>query len=148
MALHGSGTGRRNEIRPLAGRKSNLAASWCYSVYCPFPEVVGCSDGTACIKANIGGVEYERGFTMTGNASVLRGIVHGKTIELEREPGLPDGQTVSVVVQPLEAHESPLPPGEGIRRSAGGWDDDPEGLDAYLEWNRRSRKRGRPEIPD
>jgi hypothetical protein len=50
----------------------------------------------------------------------LKGIVHGKTIELEQEPGLPDGQEVSVVVHPLETAERRLPPGEGIRRSAGG----------------------------
>ena len=29
----------------------------------------------------------------------LRGVIHGKTIELENEPGLPDGEVVSVIVQ-------------------------------------------------
>jgi hypothetical protein len=82
------------------------------------------------------------------SATVLKGIVHGKTIELEQEPGLPDGQEVSVVVQPLEATEKRLPPGEGIRRSAGGWGDDAEGLDEYLEWNRQQRKVGRREISE
>jgi hypothetical protein len=82
------------------------------------------------------------------SATVLKGIVHGRTIELEQEPGLPDGQQVSVVVQPLEPPEKQLPPGEGIRRSAGGWADDPQGLDEYLEWNRRQRKLGWREIPE
>jgi hypothetical protein len=83
---------------------------------------------------------------MTRDPSVLRGVVHGKTIELEREPGFADGQEVSVVVEAVGAAGRPLPPGEGIRRSAGGWDDDPQGLGEYLEWNRQSRKQSRPEI--
>ena len=79
------------------------------------------------------------------DASVLRGVVHGKTIELEQAPGLPDGQQVTVTVQPV-ANKEPLAPGDGIRRSAGAWGDDPAGLDEYLEWNRRQRKVGRMEI--
>ena len=51
---------------------------------------------------------------MATNSSDLRGVVHGKTIELEQEPGLPDGQKVFVTVKPVENR---LPPGEGIRRS-------------------------------
>jgi hypothetical protein len=85
---------------------------------------------------------------MTSAPAVLKGIVHGKTIELERDPGLPDGQEVSVVVQPLEAARRRLPPGEGIRRSAGGWGDDAEGLDEYLAWSRRQRKGSRRESPE
>jgi uncharacterized protein (DUF433 family) len=30
-------------------------------------------------------------------------VIHGRTIELEREPELPDGQTVCVLVQPEDA---------------------------------------------
>lgn len=59
----------------------------------------------------------------------IHGTIRGKTIELEDDSGLPDGQEVSVVVQPTTS-VSKLPPGEGIRQSAGGWADDPEGLDA------------------
>lgn len=70
--------------------------------------------------------------------NVFRGTVDGKTIELERESGLPDGESVTVVVQ-AEARKR-LPLGEGIRRSEGGWSDDAEGLDAFLEWNRQQRK--------
>jgi hypothetical protein len=32
--------------------------------------------------------------------TVLRGVVRGKTIELEELPGLPDGQEVAVTVHP------------------------------------------------
>jgi hypothetical protein len=79
------------------------------------------------------------------DASVLRGVVHGKTIELEREPGLPDGQQVTVIVQPTASREA-YAPGDGIRRSAGAWADDPTGLDEYLEWNRRQRNVARSEF--
>ena len=44
----------------------------------------------------------------------IRGVVHGKTIELQEELGLPDGESVAVIVRRV------LPQGEGIRRSAGG----------------------------
>jgi hypothetical protein len=79
----------------------------------------------------------------------LQGIVHGKIIELDNEPGFPDGQRVSLIVQPSEADSSAeknLPPGEGLRRSFGTWADEAEELDAYLEWNRRQRKITRPEM--
>jgi hypothetical protein len=77
-------------------------------------------------------------------SSAIKGVVHGRTIELDEAPGLPDGAEVFVFVQAREANsEERLPPGEGLRRSAGAWADDPEGLDAYLKWNRRQRKVGR-----
>jgi len=81
---------------------------------------------------------------MATNSSDLRGIVHGKMIVLQEEPGLPDGQEVTVSVKPVENR---LPPGEGIRRSAGAWADDPEGLDNWLEEMRRSRQLDHSEIP-
>lgn len=35
------------------------------------------------------------------NLTVLRGVVHGNTIEVEDLPGFPDGQVVAVTVQPV-----------------------------------------------
>jgi len=75
-------------------------------------------------------------------ATALRGVIHGNTIQLEEPINLPDGQEVTVVVQPAQSEEK-LEPGEGIRRSFGGWCDDIEGLDKYLEWNRQQRKQSR-----
>ena len=83
---------------------------------------------------------------MTTHATVCRGVVHGKTIELDEETGLSDGQEVKVFVQPVQPGESRLPPGEEIRRAFGGWAEDAEELDAYLEWNHQRRKLSRPEI--
>jgi hypothetical protein len=77
---------------------------------------------------------------------VVKGVVHGKTIELEREPGLPDGQVVTVTVESMASPLANVPPGEGLRRSAGAWADDAEELDRYLEWSRQQRRRGRRDV--
>lgn len=83
---------------------------------------------------------------MASDGQMIRvGVVHGKTIELDHETGLPDGQTVTVTFAPIQ-REKRLPPGEGIRRSAGGWSDDPASLEEDLEWSRQQQKVGRPEI--
>lgn len=81
---------------------------------------------------------------MLSSDESLRGVVHGKVIQLETEIGLPDGQEVTVSVQPLPAKRDAS--GEGLRRSAGAWSDDPDGLDAYLEDNRRARQLDPPGI--
>ncbi|OAI49912.1 hypothetical protein AYO44_18260 [Planctomycetaceae bacterium SCGC AG-212-F19] len=78
---------------------------------------------------------------------VFKGTVHGKTIELEEAPGLPDGQAVTVLVQPVPAQEA-LPPGDGLRRSFGAWSEDAEELAKFLEWNRQQRQRDRREIAE
>ena len=83
---------------------------------------------------------------MLRTPTILRGTVHGKTIELEAESGLPDGQQVTVTLEPQQQteDESSL---EALKRAAGSWSDDPEGLDRFLEWNRQQRKINRRELP-
>ena len=81
---------------------------------------------------------------MLGSDKSLRGVVHGKVIQLEAEIGLPDGQEVTVLVRPLPPKRDNS--GEGLRRSAGAWSDEPDGLDAYLEDNRRARQLDPPGI--
>jgi hypothetical protein len=79
---------------------------------------------------------------------LLRGVVHGRMIELENEPGLPDGQHVTIVVKSVDnavANTGGLPPDAGLRRAFGAWAEDADDLDDYLEWNRRQRKIGRGE---
>ena len=46
----------------------------------------------------------------------LRGHIHGDQIELERDPGLNEGQAVEIQLTVVAA---PPPRGEGLRRSAG-----------------------------
>ncbi len=67
---------------------------------------------------------------------ILHGTVHGKTIELDEDLGVAEGQAVEVqvkIVPPTRAW------GEDIRRSAGGWVDHPE-MDAIMEKIRQDRK--------
>ena len=78
--------------------------------------------------------------------TIIRGIIRGKTIELDQKPGLPDGQPVTVTIQAVRQTAEQRAPGDGIRLSAGGWADDSEGLEEYLKWNREQRKIDRPPI--
>jgi hypothetical protein len=100
---------------------------------------------------------------MPSSSPALKGVIHGKIIELDREPGLPDGQEVAVTVEPVTASSSlrpgafpseesrrrweeawaevkDLPPGEGLRRAFGAWAEDAEEADRFLEWNQAQRK--------
>ncbi len=80
--------------------------------------------------------------------AVMKGVVHGRTIELDNEPGLPDGQPVSVTVEVIAAEKSQAA-FEAFKRAAGGWaNDNPEGLEQYLEQTRRQRKVRPREIPE
>ena len=66
----------------------------------------------------------------------IRGKVHGRTIELDEDLGVAEGQEVEIQVKLI-------PParkwGEGILRSAGGWVDYPE-MDAIMEKIHQDRK--------
>jgi hypothetical protein len=77
---------------------------------------------------------------MANESQVHHGTVRGKLIELDDETGLPAGQPVTIILRP---QSPPHLPGDGIRHSAGGWADDPAGLDEYLAWNRKQRKASR-----
>src|SRR5713226_9482832 len=37
--------------------------------------------------------------------TILKGTIHGKTIELDQEPGYPDGQNVTVEVRPVNGEK-------------------------------------------
>jgi hypothetical protein len=76
---------------------------------------------------------------------ILHGKVHGRTIELDEDPGVAEGQQVEVqvkVVQPTGKW------GDGILRSAGGWANYPE-MDAIMEKIHQERKlERRPQSED
>jgi hypothetical protein len=78
---------------------------------------------------------------MSSATKTLNGIVHGRSIELAEEPGLPDGQEVTVTVQPKINQ-----PVDGIALSGGACADEADDLDAYLAWTREQRKLGRKPI--
>jgi hypothetical protein len=68
----------------------------------------------------------------------FHGKIHGKTIELDEDPGVAEGQEVEVqvrIVQPARKW------GEGILRTAGALADDPE-WDTIMEQIYQERKGG------
>ena len=76
---------------------------------------------------------------MTSLPSAIKGIIHGKMIELEHESGLPEGQEVSVLLQPTSGA------GSGLDRSFGAWSDDIGGVDDFLAQVRKDREDGQSE---
>jgi hypothetical protein len=76
---------------------------------------------------------------VTASLNPMRGVIHGRTIEVEADLNLPEGQQVSVIVQPT------LSPEEAIRQSFGGWAEDAEELDEFLAGLRQDRQQERPQ---
>lgn len=72
-------------------------------------------------------------------AKIMHGVVHGKTIELDREIGVPDGQSVEIAIQPTPTPRGSEPWGEGLRRCAGALAGIP-GLDEDMALILRERK--------
>lgn len=77
----------------------------------------------------------------------IHGKVHGRTIELDEDPGIADGQSVDVILQTAKSQQ---PRGEGIRRSAGALADSwTEEDDRILGEIQQERKRAsHREIPE
>jgi hypothetical protein len=76
----------------------------------------------------------------------IHGRVHGKTIELDEDPGVAEGQEVEVQVRVIP--RSPRQPGEGLLRTEGALGDDTE-WDGIMEEVYRARKQERrPQAPD
>ena len=76
----------------------------------------------------------------------LHGKVHGKTIELDEDLGMAEGQEVEVRVKVLR--KSDRKPGDGFLRTEGALADDTE-WDGIMEEIYQARKHDRqPEIPD
>ena len=141
---------------------------------------------------------------MSSSISTVWGVIHGKTIVLDQESGLPDGVKVSVQLRPEEPPpewlerltvDRSVAPGKllikgtrllvedlaslveegrsdedlrqlypeltaedihavhqyihvpaGLRQSFGGWSDDPEGVDRFVEEMYQLRSLERPEL--
>lgn len=83
---------------------------------------------------------------MPMDLTVFRGKIHGRRIDLESDAGFPDGQEVSVAVEPIYTSKGELAGGDGLQRAFGGWAEDGGELAEFLEWNRQQRKQTRPEI--
>lgn len=78
----------------------------------------------------------------------MHGIVHGKTIELQQETGVPDGQEVEIVIRSITAIPTTEPWGEGLRRCAGALAGI-SGLDEDMEQILKERKTAKfREVPE
>ena len=71
---------------------------------------------------------------------VVHGVVRGKTIALEEDLGLAEGQVVELTIRRIEPPSS-RQPGEGILRTEGALADDPH-WDAIMEEIYQERKGG------
>jgi len=81
---------------------------------------------------------------MSKTTEVLRGIVHGKSIELEHPLSIPDGSEIELVVkhQPINAEQKR----RRLEAVFGSCEADAQELDDFLSWNREQRKRNRPDL--
>jgi hypothetical protein len=77
----------------------------------------------------------------------IHGIVHGKTIELDEDPDIAEGQLVEITIKTVPAIN---PWGEGLRRCAGALAGDwTEADDRILDEIQHDRKREtRKEVPE
>jgi hypothetical protein len=79
----------------------------------------------------------------------LHGKVHGRTIELDEDPGIAEGQAVEVQVKVVP--EAARTPGEGLLRTEGALADDAlwAEWDAVMEQIQQERKlERRSSVPD
>ena len=72
----------------------------------------------------------------------LHGTVHGRSIELDEDPGVADGEEVELQIQIATARKW----GEGILPSAGGWVDYPEMDDIMEKIYQERRLERRPQM--
>jgi hypothetical protein len=78
---------------------------------------------------------------------IIHGVVHGKTIALEEDPGFAEGQPVELTIRTV-APRMERQPGDGFLRTEGALADDTE-WDGILEEIYQARKQERqPEVPD
>ena len=72
----------------------------------------------------------------------LKGIVHGKSIELEHAIAIPDGSEIEVTIRQPTSIESTRD--ERLRSLFGSCEGDAADFDQYLEQNRQHRLLDRP----
>ena len=81
-------------------------------------------------------------------SKIVHGVVHGKTIELDHEIGVPDGQKVELAIEIIGTGPEQETWGEGLRRCAGALAGVP-GLDEDMKQILAERKTARfREVPD
>lgn len=81
---------------------------------------------------------------MSKTTEVLRGIVHGRSIELEHPLPMPDGSEIELVVKRTSITTEQQK--QRLEAIFGSCKQDSEDLDDFLSWNREQRKHSRPEL--
>lgn len=76
---------------------------------------------------------------MVPTKAVFKGVIHGKTIDLEEEPGLPEGQPVTVTLE-AGPRQQGIEVQEAMQRAFGAWAEDADDLDKFLKEIRLLRK--------
>jgi hypothetical protein len=80
----------------------------------------------------------------------MQGVVHGKTIELNEELGLTDGEQVKLTIEPVPRVDDGSAWGAGLRRCAGGlansWTEEDDRILAEIYQERQRDLR--PEITE
>ena len=82
---------------------------------------------------------------MATTVATFRGVIHGNIIALFDQPALPDGQVVSVTVQPTAMTDQEQA-NEGLIKSFGAWADEGPEFDEYLRTCRQEVPGERPEL--
>jgi hypothetical protein len=82
------------------------------------------------------------GFIMS---RTVHGKIHGKTIELDEDPGLAEGQDVQIILKVVRTQRAW---GEGILRTAGALADDPYWDDIMEEIYQDRKRDRRPQMED
>jgi hypothetical protein len=78
---------------------------------------------------------------------VIHGVVHGKTITVDEDLGLTEGQVVQLTIRPVLPPTS-RQPGEGFLRTEGVLADDPYWDDIMEEIYQERKRDSRKEFPE
>jgi hypothetical protein len=81
---------------------------------------------------------------MSKTTEVLRGIVHGRSIELERPLSVPDGSEIELVVKRVAINAEQRQ--KRLEAIFGSCEADSRELDEFVNWNREQRKHNRSEV--
>lgn len=78
-------------------------------------------------------------------SELVRGVIHGRIVELESDPGLPDGETVELRIL---SHTNGHDPKRGWQHLEGILADDPEWDQIMAEIHEQRKVEQRPQLDD
>lgn len=81
---------------------------------------------------------------MSKTTEILRGIVHGTSIELEHPLPVPDGSQIELIVRQLPVSDEQQK--QRLEAFSGCCEQDSGDLDSFLNWNHGQRRQDRPEL--